>query len=98
MGMPVQQAILVTTLYQMGGLVCGITIEPIIDRKRSYRALAWGFVGAAIFIAAIGFAGISVKLLVFTVFGGGFLVIGTQTGSAALAADVYPTAIRSTGM
>lgn len=98
MGMPVQKAILVTTMYQTGGLVCGLTIAPLIDRKRSYSALAWSFVGAAIFIAAIGLAGVSVKLLIFTVFGAGFFVIGTQTGSAALAADVYPTAIRGTGV
>src|SRR5262249_56595590 len=46
----------------------------------------------------IGEAGASIPLLVITVFAAGVAVIGGQTASNTLAAEWYPTAIRSTGI
>ncbi len=60
--------------------------------------LACAYFGAAASIFLIGEAGASIALLVLTVSAAGFCVIGGQTGSNALTAEFYPTAIRSTGI
>ena len=97
-GLQIQRAILVTTLLPVGGILGALTLGRIIDKKSSYRSLAWCYAGAAIFIFCIGLAGVSMTLLVSTVFAAGFCVIGCQIGSNTLAAEVYPTSIRSTGV
>jgi AAHS family 4-hydroxybenzoate transporter-like MFS transporter len=53
---------------------------------------------AAICIAFIGSVGISLGLLMLTIFAAGFCVVGAQSGSNALAASLYPTLLRSTGV
>jgi AAHS family 4-hydroxybenzoate transporter-like MFS transporter len=45
----------------------------------------------------IGLASVSVALETTAVFLAGFCVIGAQTGANSLAAESYPTGIRSTG-
>ena len=97
-GIQIQTAILVTTLLPVGGILGALTLGRIIDKKSSYRSLAWSYAGAAIFIFCIGLAGVSIPLLVSTVFAAGFCVIGCQIGSNTLAAEVYPTSVRSTGV
>jgi len=97
-GIQIQRAIVLTTLLQAGGVLGALTLGRIIDRKSSYRALAWSYAGAAVFIFCIGLAGVSIGLLVTTIFAAGFCVIGCQIGSNTLAAEVYPTQIRSTGV
>lgn len=97
-GIQIQRAIVLTTLLQAGGVLGALTLGRIIDRKSSYRALAWSYAGAAIFIFCIGLAGVSLGLLITTIFAAGFCVIGCQIGSNTLAAEVYPTQIRSTGV
>jgi len=49
-------------------------------------------------VVLIGTVGASAALLVVTIFGAGFCVVGGQIGANALTAESYPTAIRSTGV
>ena len=56
------------------------------------------FALGAVFIASIGWAGPSFTLQSATIFASGFCNIGTQITLAALAATLYPTDIRSTGV
>src|SRR5439155_23148861 len=70
----------------------------VVDRLLSFTVLAWAYLGAAASVFLIGEAGASIILLVLTVSLAGFCVIGGQTSSNALAAEFYPTAIRSTGV
>ena len=97
-GIAQQTAILVTAMFQLGGSVGAWVLGRFFDSKASYQALAAVYFGAAICVALIGFAGTSVALLTAIVFLSGFFVIGGQTGSNSLAAESYPTAIRSTGV
>ena len=46
----------------------------------------------------VGAASGSVAALTLAVFAAGFSVIGAQTGANAMAAESYPTAMRSTGV
>jgi MFS transporter, AAHS family, 4-hydroxybenzoate transporter len=69
-----------------------------IHNKSAFKILAATYFGAAVSIFLIGESGVSVALLICTVAAAGFCVVGGQTASNALAADYYPTSIRSTGV
>jgi AAHS family 4-hydroxybenzoate transporter-like MFS transporter len=97
-GINVRIAIVITTLFQIGGAIGAILLGRLIDRRLSFRILAWTYLSAAACIFLIGEAGSSIGLLVITVFAAGFCVVGGQTSSNALAAEFYPTAMRSTGV
>jgi AAHS family 4-hydroxybenzoate transporter-like MFS transporter len=97
-GIPVSSAALITAMLQIGGTVGTLLLGRVFDKMSPFRALAVIYLLAAIFIIAVGRAGTSVPILVLTIFGAGFCVVGGQIGANALAARSYPTAIRATGV
>jgi AAHS family 4-hydroxybenzoate transporter-like MFS transporter len=97
-GIPVSSAALITAMLQVGGTVGTLLLGRVFDKVSPFRALACIYFLAALFIIAVGRAGTSVPMLVLTIFGAGFCVVGGQIGANALAAKAYPTAIRATGI
>jgi AAHS family 4-hydroxybenzoate transporter-like MFS transporter len=101
-GIPQGRAIAITTLFQVGGTGGAIVIGLLFGRnpsfKLSFRVLAVGYLTAAVCVFLIGESGTSTVWLILTVFMAGLGVIGAQNGANALAAEVYPTAARSTGV
>jgi len=97
-GITVETASLITSLFQIGGLIGALVLAGLVGRRLSFGVLASTYLAAAVFIFLIGSAGASVPLLVMTVFAAGVGVIGGQTVANALSADYYPTAIRATGV
>jgi MFS transporter, AAHS family, 4-hydroxybenzoate transporter len=97
-GIGVETASLITSLFQIGGLIGALALAGLVGRRLTFRTLALTYFVAAVFIFLIGNAGASIPLLVMTVFAAGVGVIGGQTVSNALSADYYPTAIRATGV
>jgi MFS transporter, AAHS family, 4-hydroxybenzoate transporter len=97
-GFQLETAIVITAMFQVGGAMGAFVLGRFFDRGRSYRALAWAYLGASVCVFFIGMAGASVTLQAVLVFAAGLTVIGAQTGSNSLAAESYPTAIRSTGV
>jgi AAHS family 4-hydroxybenzoate transporter-like MFS transporter len=97
-GITVQAAILVTATAQIGNAVGGILLGRLIDWRSSFRILGWTYLTAAVSIIFIGEAGGSLQLLAPLVFAASFCVGGGQTAANALAAEFYPTAMRSTGV
>jgi MFS transporter, AAHS family, 4-hydroxybenzoate transporter len=97
-GIRVETAILITTLFQIGGAIGAVLLGRLIDRRASFRILAWTYLSAAACILLIGQSGAAIGFLVLTVFAAGFCVVGGQTSSNAMAAEFYPTAMRSTGV
>jgi AAHS family 4-hydroxybenzoate transporter-like MFS transporter len=97
-GIKVETASLITSLFQIGGLAGSLLLAGIWGRRLSFGLLASMYLAAAVFILLIGEAGASIPLLIIAVFASGMGVIGGQTASNALAADFYPTPIRSTGV
>ena len=87
-----------TAMLQVGGCTGTLCFGPLVDRFGAFAVLAVGYVGAAIFIALIGISGSLEALIVGTAFLAGFCVIGGQNAMNALAATIYPTYIRSTGV
>ena len=97
-GLPLETAIRMTAMFQVGGAVGAFILGRTFDRRKSFGALAIAYTGAAICVFFIGMAGSSLALQALLVFGAGICVVGGQTGSNAMAAESYPTQIRSTGV
>ena len=70
----------------------------LIDRVGFRRVLVPCFVTAAVFIALIGHSVGIIALLFAAVFITGFAVVGGQPAINAMAANYYPTALRTTGV
>lgn len=97
-GIAQERAILITTLFQVGGTAGAVVLGRLLDRRLSFRLLAVIYLSAAACVFLIGESGTSSAWLIVTVFASGFAVIGAQNGANALAAETYPTAARSTGV
>ncbi len=97
-GLPEGRAIVITTLFQIGGTVGAIVVGRLLDRHLTFRLLAVSYLIGAVFVFLIGESGSSSAWLVITVFAAGLGVIGAQNCANALAAEVYPTESRSTGV
>jgi MFS transporter, AAHS family, 4-hydroxybenzoate transporter len=97
-GLPQIVALRVASSLQFGGLVGVISMGMLADRFGFFRVLAAGFFVAAIFVGLIGSAGAVAAALAATIAVAGFCNIGCQITNAAMAATLYPTDIRSTGV
>jgi AAHS family 4-hydroxybenzoate transporter-like MFS transporter len=97
-GLGVEAAVAVSSVLQVGGAFGMIILGLGVDRIGFYRVLVPTYLLACLVIVAVGSAGASLILLVPAVFLTGACVIGGQVGINALAANFYPTFIRSTGV
>ena len=97
-GVAVRTAILIASLFQLGGVVGNLMLGRVVDRTMSFRVLGCLYLLSALSVAFIGGAGGSVPLLMVSVFFTGLTVLGGQSSSNALTSTYYPTAIRSTGL
>ncbi|VCU70857.1 4-hydroxybenzoate transporter PcaK [Pigmentiphaga humi] len=97
-GRSLQDASLVTAMFQVGGTVGAITLGRLMDSFNPQRVLAIAYVVGAAFIAMIGHGAASTVLLVLAVTVAGFCASGGQVGANALAAGFYPTPNRATGV
>jgi AAHS family 4-hydroxybenzoate transporter-like MFS transporter len=97
-GLPAAQANQAAAFLQVGGMLGVISLGFLADRFGFFKVLAVSFTLGAIFIGSVGWAGDSFYPLAATIFLTGFCIIGTQITLAALAATLYPTDLRSTGV
>jgi AAHS family 4-hydroxybenzoate transporter-like MFS transporter len=97
-GLSERRAIVITTLFQVGGTVGAVIVGWLLDRKLSFALLAVSYLTGAVFVFLIGESGTSTAWLIVTVFAAGLGVIGAQNCANAMAAEVYPTESRSTGV
>ena len=97
-GIPVATALRLTSLFQAGGIVGGLLLGRLLDKRPSFAILAGCYVWAAACIYLIGIAGVSVLWFAATITGAGFGIIGGQNVANALSSEFYPTRMRSTGV
>jgi AAHS family 4-hydroxybenzoate transporter-like MFS transporter len=91
------QAALATALIPIGGIVGGLAISYLIDRKGlAANALLFAF-GAPI-VALVGLGQHSAPSAMLMAFGAGFCVVGGQTTLNAAAGRIYPTVMRAHGV
>jgi len=97
LGVGVSVAILIGTLFQLGGIF-GTVSGWMADRIGPGITILITYATGAVAIACIGFAGSNLTALGIAVFVAGVGIIGGQSATNALAAISYPTQIRSTGV
>ncbi len=91
-------ALLLGTALQIGGVAGSLLLGLLVPRFGFVPVLTTFFVTAALCIANIGLPGLSVTLLFAIVFLAGIGIVGGQSAINALAATLYPTDLRSTGV
>src|SRR5260370_4481320 len=77
-GIRIETASLITSLFQIGGLIGSLLLAGFWGRRLSFRLLASMYLAAAVFILLLGAAGAFLPLLVFAVFAAGTVVSGRQ--------------------
>src|SRR5207248_3626952 len=97
-GLPVQRSVLMTTLFQLGGIAGVLSLGALADRIGYYRVLVSAYALLALCIAAIGAAGGAQWAIGAAVAGTGLFLIGANNTLNAFASTLYPTVIRSTGV
>ena len=99
-GLAIEHAIIGTATVNAGGIVGGLTLSRLVDRRQPYAILGAAYALATVFVAGIGAVERSgtVAELMLIIFLVRFFVIGTQFCINALAANFYPTRLRSTGV
>lgn len=95
---PLGTALTIAGVMPWGGIASTLVLGPIVDRVGAPSVVTALYVGAAIFVVIIGSIGGNVPLLWVTVIGAGACIIGGQSFINVMAAVLYPTAMRSTGV
>jgi AAHS family 4-hydroxybenzoate transporter-like MFS transporter len=97
-GMSVSDGVTATSFFSLGGILGTLTEGFLIKFGGPYRILLAEFGLCGLFIASMAMMAHSWPLVIIMAFLLGFLVIGAQAGLNVLAANFYPTSIRSTGV
>jgi MFS transporter, AAHS family, 4-hydroxybenzoate transporter len=97
LGASVSEAALIGSMLQVGGVVGTFALGAVIDRF-SFRALTLVYFAAVFAVGAIGQSGHSAALVTIAIFAAGFCIVGGQIAANALAASLYPTSVRATGV
>ena len=96
-GLPVGRAILATTIFNIGGILGGLSLAQGVDSWGAYRILPAAYLVTAGAIVSVGWFSHSAALFV-AIFFSGAGVIGAFSGVNVLSGTLYPTAMRATGV
>jgi MFS transporter, AAHS family, 4-hydroxybenzoate transporter len=99
-GLPLEQALLGTIIFNLAGIIGSIVCTQLIDRKVGppITILIIVYFIGALAVLSIGFVGTSFWPIMAAIFLSGFFVIGVQLSLNAYITNYYPTAIRGTGV
>jgi len=99
-GLPLQNALMGTIIFNFAGIFGSIACTQLIDRKVARPIvimIAAYFIGA-VAVFGMGFTGPAFSPIMIMIFLSGFFVIGVQLSLNAFITASYPTAIRGTGV
>ncbi len=97
-GMSVSDGVTATSFFSLGGILGSLAEGFLIKSGGSFKVLLAEFGLCGLFITSMAMMSDSWLLVIILAFLLGFLVIGAQAGLNVLAANFYPTSIRSTGI
>ena len=97
-GMSESEGVIATSFFSLGGILGTFSEGFLIKSGGPKRILSIQFGLCGLLIAAIAMATDIWALVIILAFLLGFLVIGAQAGLNVLAAQFYPTFVRSTGV
>jgi AAHS family 4-hydroxybenzoate transporter-like MFS transporter len=96
-GITLSLAVVATAVFQGGGVVASLILGIFIDRFGAFRTVSLIYLLGAVFVALLGHTH-SIGFIMGAAFFAGAGIVGGQTGTNVLAATLYPTYIRSTGV
>lgn len=96
-GLPNALAAIATSSFQLGAILAAPVIGPLVDRHGTRAVMTFLIMGIPL-VAGIGLASASEPLLLATLFGVGFMLIGANIGMIATSNIVYPVHIRADGV
>ena len=97
-GLSLTVAILSSTLLNLGGAASAVVLGRFLDRYNPYWILGSAYASAALSIVFLAVSGATAPLLLTAAALAGVGTVGAQIGLNALCAQLYPTAIRATGI
>jgi AAHS family 4-hydroxybenzoate transporter-like MFS transporter len=97
-GVPLETTFRLTGSLSWGGVVSILLLGPVVDRLGATGVVTCLFTGAAIAVVGIGWAGGSVVWLAVSIVAAGGCITAGQSFCNILAAALYPTTMRSTGI
>lgn len=97
-GFSIEKAALLTAIFPLGGGIGTLVSGVLMDKFNPGRVLSVVYVLAALLLVAVGQSMDNVALFAVLIFLAGVMVTGAQASLPALAAPIYPTAARATGM
>jgi AAHS family 4-hydroxybenzoate transporter-like MFS transporter len=96
-GLTPSAAILATTMYALGSIVCALVTAPIVDRFGVERIIASILCMGVVCVLLIGAFELPFVVLCLVVGGAGIGIGGCQHGINSVSGALYPPAIRATG-
>jgi AAHS family 4-hydroxybenzoate transporter-like MFS transporter len=96
-GLTPSAAILATTMYALGSIICALTMAPIVDRFGVERIVAGVLCMGALCVLLIGAFEMPFSVLCLVLCGAGIGIGGCQHGINSVSGALYPPAIRATG-
>jgi MFS transporter, AAHS family, 4-hydroxybenzoate transporter len=99
-GLPLQNALMGTIVFNLAGIFGSIACTQMIDRKilRPLIALIGAYLLGAVAVFGMGYASGAFWLIMTMIFLSGFFIIGVQLSLNAFIVGFYPTSIRGTGV
>ncbi|MBI3143919.1 MAG: MFS transporter [Pseudogulbenkiania sp.] len=97
-GFSIEKAAVLTALFPLGGGIGTLVSGVLMDKFNPGRVLSMVYVLAAILLIAVGQSMDSIVLFSVLVFLAGVMVTGAQASLPSLAAPLYPTQGRATGI
>ena len=97
-GLPVQRSVLITTLFQFGGIAGVLSLGALADRFGYYPVLVIAYGLLALCIGGIGASASMPVGIAAMVAATGLFLIGANNTLNAFTSTLYPTVIRSTGV
>jgi AAHS family 4-hydroxybenzoate transporter-like MFS transporter len=96
-GITLSLSVAATAVFQGGGVVASLILGIFIDRFGAFRTVSLIYLMGAVSVALLGYSH-SISIIMLVAFFSGAGIVGGQTGTNVLAASLYPTYIRSTGV
>jgi AAHS family 4-hydroxybenzoate transporter-like MFS transporter len=96
-GLSPSAAILATTMYALGSIICALITAPIVDRFGVERIIAGILCVGALCVLLVGSFELPFPLLCVVVFGAGIGIGGCQHGINSVSGALYPPELRATG-
>jgi MFS transporter, AAHS family, 4-hydroxybenzoate transporter len=96
-GLTPSAAILATTMYALGSIICALVTAPIVDRFGVERIIASILCVGALCALLVGAFELPFPLLCLVICGAGIGIGGCQHGINSVSGALYPPAIRATG-